>query len=118
VDQLNNGIKIRNIEETDYEPSARSLARTPKENLRAMQDHWVKGNMDYRYLDEINIRIYMSEKEVSLLTFPKIDGRVDTLGFTSSDPRFHSWCKDIFDNHWARGKTKTTFWTHLGLDEG
>jgi predicted transcriptional regulator len=117
VDQLNNGIKIRNIEETDYKLSARSLARTPKENLIAMQDHWVKGNMDYRYLDEINIRIYMSEKEVSLLSFPKIDGEVDLLGFTSSDPKFHRWCKDIFDYYWARGKTKTTFWTQLGLDE-
>ena len=118
VDQLNNGVQIRNIEEYGYEPTSRSVARTPQEHLRAMQDHWVKGNMDYRYLDEITIRIYMSEKEVSLLSFPKIDGEVDLLGFTSSDPKFHGWCKDIFDYYWARGKTKTTFWTQPLLDEG
>jgi len=118
VDQLEKGTKIRVIEETDYKPTARSLARTPKEQLRAIQNHWVKGNMDYRYLDEITIRMFLSEKEVSLLSFPKIDGEVDLLGFASSDPNFHGWCKDLFDYYWARGKTKTTFWTQPLLDNG
>lgn len=117
VDQLDNGIQIRNIEEYDYEPTFRSVVRTPQEHLRAMQDHWLKGNMDYRYLDEITIRIYMSEKEVSLLSFPKIDGEVDLLGFTSSDPKFHRWCKDIFEYYWAKGKTKATFWTQPLLEK-
>ena len=118
VDQLEKGTKIRAIEETDYKPTARSLARTPKEQLRAIQDHWIKGNMDYRYLDEITIRMFLSEKEVSLLTFPKTDGEVDMLGFTSTDPKFHGWCKDLFEYYWARGKTKATFWTQPALDEG
>ncbi len=118
MDQLEKGTKIRVIEETDYKPTARSLARMPKEQLRAIQDHWVKGNMDYRYLDKINIRLFLSEKEVSLLTFPKTDGEVDLLGFTSTDPKFHGWCKDLFEYYWARGKTKTTFWTQPLLDQG
>ena len=118
ADQLEKGTKIRAIEETDYKPTARSLARTPKEQLRAIQDHWVRGNMDYRYLDEITIRLFLSEKEVSLLSFPKIDGEVDTLGFASTDPIFHGWCKDLFEYYWDRGRTKTTFWTQPLLDEG
>ena len=117
VDQLEKGVKLLVIEETDYEPTARSLARMPKENLRIMQDHWVKGNMDYRYLDKINIRMFLSEKEVSLLAFPKMNGEVDELGFASTDPKFHGWCKDLFEYHWARAKTKTTFWTEKALDE-
>ena len=118
VDQLEKGTKIRAIEETDYKPTARSLARTPKEQLRVIQGHWVKGNMDYRYLDEITVRMFLSEKEVSLLSFPKIDGEVDLSGFASSDPNFHGWCKDLFEYYWARGKTKTTFWTQPLLNNG
>ena len=116
VDQLEKGTKILVIEETDFKPTARSLARMPKGRLRILQDHWVKRNMDYRYLDEITIRLFLSEKEVSLLSFPKIDGEVDLLGVNSSDPNFHGWCKDLFDYYWARGKTKTTFWTQPLLD--
>lgn len=118
VDQLEKGTKIFAIEEIDYIPTARSLARMPKEQLRAMQDHWVKGNYEYRYLDKINIRMFLSEKEVSLLSFPKMDGEVDQLGFTSADPTFHRWCRDLFKYYWARGITKTTFWTQPSLDEG
>ncbi len=117
VDQLNKGVQIRSIEEYDYEPISRSVARMPKEELRAIQNHWMKGNNDTRYLDKITIRLFMSEKEVSLLSLPKIDGEVDLLGFTSSDPKFHSWCKDLFEYYWDRGKTKTTFWTQPLLDE-
>ena len=39
VDQLEKGVKLFVIEETGYEPTARSLARMPRENLRIMQDH-------------------------------------------------------------------------------
>ncbi|MFA9496702.1 MAG: transcriptional regulator FilR1 domain-containing protein, partial [Candidatus Bathyarchaeota archaeon] len=83
--------------------------------LRTMQDYWVKGNLEYRYLDEINLKIYMSEKEVALLSLPKIDGEVDMFGFTSSDPKFHRWCSDLFDYYWARSKTKPSSWLQKAL---
>lgn len=115
IDQLEKGTKIRGLEQLEYEPSAKSLALTPKKDLRTMQDHWVKGNLEYRYLDEINLKIYMSEKEVALLSLPKIDGEVDMFGFTSSDPKFHRWCSDLFDFYWARSKTKPSSWLQKAL---
>ncbi len=75
VDQLEKGTKIRAIEETDYKPTARSLARTPKEQQRAIQDHWVKGTMDYRYLDEIIFRMFLSEKEFYYYRFQRLMAR-------------------------------------------
>ncbi|MBT7347575.1 DUF1724 domain-containing protein [Candidatus Bathyarchaeota archaeon] len=61
--------------------------------------------------------MFLSEKAVSLLSFPKIDGEVDQMGFASTDPKFHGWCKDLFEHYWANGKKKTTFWTHSLLKE-
>jgi len=39
------------------------------------------------------------------------------MGFASTDPKFHGWCKDLFEHYWANGKKKTTFWTHSLLKE-
>ena len=116
IDLLETGAKIRGLETIEYEPTARSLAKTPLKDLEAMKTHWEKGNLEYRYLDEINLKIYMSEKEVSLLTFPKIDGEVDMFGFTSPDPKFHRWCSDLFDYYWDRAKTKPTSWLLKALE--
>ena len=80
--------------------------------MRARQ---VKGNLEYRYLDEINLKIYMSEKEVAILSLPKTDGEVDNMGFISSDARFHQWCSDLFDYYWGRGITKSTSWLQEAL---
>lgn len=110
INLLDSGASIQGIEPIDYEPTPKSLAQTPRKDLKEMYDHWVKGSLEYRYLDEINLKLYMSEKEVSLLTLPKIDGEVDMFGFTSSDPSFHRWCMDLFDHYWSQSKTKPTSW--------
>jgi predicted transcriptional regulator len=46
----------------------------------------------------------MSEKEVGLLAFPKINGASDIMGFSSTDKRAHQWCRDLFDYYWERGE--------------
>lgn len=109
VKKLDEGVKITNIEETNYEVPVNTVERIPQEEIQAIKEHWKKGNAQYRYLDKIDIRINMSEKEVSILTFPKLNGDVDLLGFASKDTTFHKWCTDLFDYYWERGKTKTTF---------
>jgi len=116
VDQLDSGVKIRALEPMDYTVSEKSIARTPKEELKAMRGHWIKGNIEYRYLDEINVRIYMSEKEVGIMSLPKIEGEVDMMGFISADKRFRGWCSDLFDYYWERSMTKTTSWIQEVLE--
>ncbi len=116
IKQLDRGVNIHALEPLDYSLSEKSLARTPREDLKAMLDHQIKGNLEYRYLDEINLKIYMSEKEVAILSLPKIDGEVDMMGFVSSDPRFHRWCSDVFDHYWDRSITKTTSWLQEALE--
>ena len=50
---------------------------------------------------EANLFIAMNEKEVAILGFPMKKNIYDYRGFTSSDPLFHRWCKEIFENYWV-----------------
>jgi predicted transcriptional regulator len=65
VKKLDNGLKISNIEETNYMVPDSTLARIPEDEVRRLEEHWIKGNSKFRYLDKIDIRLNMSEKEVS-----------------------------------------------------
>ena len=116
IKQLDRGVTIQAVEPLDYSLSEKSLARIPREDLEAMMGHQVEGNLEYRYLEEINLKIYMSEKEVAILSLPKIDGEVDLMGFISSDNRFHQWCSDVFEYYWGRSITKKTSWLQEALD--
>jgi len=59
----------------------------------------------------------MSEKGVASLSFPRIDGRFDYLGFTSTNPDFHGWCLDLFEHYWATSKPKSREWLSKKLAE-
>jgi predicted transcriptional regulator len=56
---------------------------------------------------EVPLVIYMSEKELALLSFPKRDGRFDFFGFSSTDEDALRWCRDIFDHYWEKGTPYT-----------
>jgi len=116
IQQLDRGVTIQALEPLGYSLTEKSIARIPKEDLEAMLGHQLKGNLEYRYLDEVSLKIYMSEKEVAILSLPKIDGEVDNMGFISSDARFHKWCSDLFDYYWDRSTTKTTSWLQEALE--
>ena len=56
-----------------------------------------------KYLD-VDIVLYMNEKEVAILSFPTGHGDYDFTGFTSTDKIAHKWCKDLFYHYWEKGK--------------
>lgn len=56
-----------------------------------------------KYLD-VDIVLYMNEKEVAILSFPTGQGDYDFTGFTSTDEMAHTWCKDLFYHYWEKGK--------------
>lgn len=56
-----------------------------------------------RTLKRVDVAITMSEKE-GAVAFPTIDGRMDYLGFKSTDERSHKWCRDLFLYYWKRAK--------------
>lgn len=56
---------------------------------------------------EVPLIMYMSEKELALLSFPKGDGRFDFFGFASTDEDALRWCRDLFGHYWEKGRPFT-----------
>ena len=54
---------------------------------------------------EVDLILYMNEREVALLSFPTLNGNYDYRGFTSTDPVAHEWCRDLFHYYWDRAST-------------
>ncbi len=70
-----------------------------------MQQVSATGQYVERLIDQAPIILYMSEKEVAILTFPLTDGEFDFHGFTYGDERMHRWCGDLFNHYWERSDT-------------
>ena len=61
-----------------------------------------EGLLQERLL-EVDVILYMNEKEVGLLSFPSSSGKYDYRGFTSRDPAALEWCRDLFYYYWEQG---------------
>lgn len=48
----------------------------------------------------------MSEKEVSQLQFPTLEGKLDYTGFEAKDSEAHRWCMDVFAYLWENASTE------------
>ena len=98
-------VKVRNIEAKDWiAPSEikEAYRNMQPEHRRAAGQARTTGILEEGLLDQLDIFLYMSEKEVAAVCFPFSDGRFDYLGFTSTDGRAHKWCRDIFQYYWER----------------
>jgi len=59
-----------------------------------------------RGLESIPAFIAVSEKEVAAISFPLTGGGFDYLGFSSTDPKVHEFCVDLFSYYWEKAKPK------------
>jgi predicted transcriptional regulator len=57
-----------------------------------------------RYLERVDIAIFISEKEVGAICFPDLEGRFDYSGFTSKSELTHSWSKSLYSYYWNISK--------------
>jgi predicted transcriptional regulator len=55
---------------------------------------------------EVDVILYMNEKEVALLSFPTLNGNYDYRGFTGTSPDALEWCRDLFYYYWDQGRKK------------
>jgi predicted transcriptional regulator len=65
----------------------------------------LKGAGTYleRLLD-VPLILYLSEKDVALLCFPKVGGEFDFKGFAAGGEEAHKWCRDLFQYYWDKAK--------------
>ena len=57
-----------------------------------------------RYLDKVDVAIFISEKEVAAICFPNVNGKFDFLGFTTKDELAHKWSIALFSYYWDKAK--------------
>lgn len=62
------------------------------------------GIYESKLIEKCDLILYMSEKEVGILTFPMPNGKFDLLGFSSEDKLTHKWCFDIFQYYWEKAE--------------
>ena len=54
-----------------------------------------------RTLPRVDVRIMMTEKE-AMCSPRSIDGKPDYTSFIGKDPKFHSWCRDLYLHYWEK----------------
>jgi predicted transcriptional regulator len=77
-----------------------------------------KGRIEYHLIkdpNDIKVGIALNEK-LARLTFPDTTGKLDfNSGFSSNDPAFCKWCRDLFDFHWNKAGKKCNYREALKL---
>jgi len=71
---------------------------------KLLREVTASGQYTERLLDDVDLVLYMSEREVAIVTFPMTDGKYDFYGFASTDSGTLEWCRDLFEYYWERAK--------------
>ena len=57
----------------------------------------------WRVLPKLDLRIMITDKE-AMCSLPSLNGKSDYTSFIGKDPRFHSWCKDLYLYYWEKAE--------------
>lgn len=108
LEAYDRGIKAKFIRTRDHqvpdimmeEPQRAIVLAAARARARARR----AGNYESKLIEKCDLILYMSEKEVAILSFPMPNGKFDLLGFSSEDKRTYKWCFEIFQYYWERAK--------------
>lgn len=113
---IERGVRVRTIEAIDWvvPPEINEgYAVQPERDRKIINSARASALLEEGLLEKLSIYLYLSEKEVAVVSFPLPDGRFDYLGFSSEDEQSHKWCKDIFKYYWKRTHNRTTLGEEL-----
>ncbi len=112
---LERGVKVLNIEPKDLVPSPDIVEAllADEQTRKSLIQGRIKGLLDERVLQQLDIYFYISDKGLATIAFPVLDTgtltrfrRFDYLGFTAADKRSHKWCRDLFRYYWRRAQPR------------
>ena len=101
AEALKRGVKTRSIDLKNYTWDPKIRSALSDEDLNAIKTARSSGLLRERTLEKIEIFLWISEGE-AVMALPRLDGKFDYLGFSSSDERARKWCMDIFDYYWEK----------------
>jgi predicted transcriptional regulator len=65
-----------------------------------------KGLAQSKFIESVDAVISVSEREVGILSFPTLDGKLDYRGFYSTNDAPRSWCTNLFSRYWTESSTE------------
>ncbi len=101
VGAVNRGVAIRKLmpRNADISQNILTLANDPIFDRAARAK-----KLESRYVDKMDVSIFVSEKEVAAIAFPNIEGKFDYLSFTSNAETSRRWAKNLFLHYWSQSK--------------
>jgi predicted transcriptional regulator len=82
-------------------PETVSFDRTHPEMVDMNQRLTLMGKWECRSIEKCDVFIHMTEREVSVLSFPDRNHSVDYLGFEGKSEDLLRWSLDVFDFYWS-----------------
>jgi predicted transcriptional regulator len=101
IEAIERGVEVRKLmpRNAKIPPEILALANDPFFTKAARA-----GKLESRYLERMDVAIFLSEKEVSAICFPNQEEIFDYLSFRSSSESSRRWTKDLFLYYWSRSK--------------
>jgi len=103
---IERGVQVKSLDPEVYQPSLQHKGDVSKEDQTLLLQAFEEGRLLNRKMERFDVFLWMSKKEIAILSFPTLDGTFDYLGFTSKDDRALKWCNDLFEYYWGRAKPK------------
>ena len=100
------GVKVKSIDPVVYRPSLPIKGDVSEEDQASLSQALEDGRLVARKIEHFDVFLWMSEKEVAILSFPTLDGSFDYLGFTSKEEKALKWCSDLFEFYWESAESK------------
>jgi len=104
INATERGVIFKEIRPTGWKLPDGVVERLDKELLITARRKVEKGQVIQKELEKIPLFLALSEKTVASLSFNDLDGEIDYLGFKSDNPKFHNWCKELFEHYWRIAK--------------
>jgi len=98
------GLAVRLMAPKDYIVHPMVKGALQKDERQAIYHARATKLLEERLVERMDFLLWMSEKEVGLLAFPKPDLGFDLLGFASTDQQALRWCKDLFQYYWTNAR--------------
>ena len=101
AEAIGRGVRVKNLELTTLSPPENNSGIDPQA-INDIHERRLDGSLEENVLDELDVYLFLSEKEVACIAFPQTDGKFDYLGFRSENEAFRKWCSDLYEHYWKK----------------
>ncbi|RLI02146.1 hypothetical protein DRO31_04820 [Candidatus Bathyarchaeota archaeon] len=99
-DALQRGVQVHVMRPKGWQLAEDVKKHLSDELIKALFEYNTTGKLQQREPERIDLCLFMSEKQVSSLSFITLEGKHDYIAFKSTDPVAHKWGREIYEHYW------------------